>query len=209
MPQVKKYDMTGKEIGNINLPESVFAAKINKPIVHKVVTSQLAKVRNGNSSTKTRSEVRGGGRKPWRQKGTGRARHGSIRSPLWVGGGITFGPRPRAYDLKVSKKEKKLALRSVLTDKANTDNLLIIDKLEFNEPRTKNMVDLLEKLNLQGRKVVLVLPEKNENIYLSARNLPDVKTLVLSALNAYDLLNNDFIIIPEDALNGVEEVLAV
>jgi len=207
MPQAKKYDIDGNQIGDIDLPESLFAEKINKAVVHKVVNAQLASFRSGTASTKTRSEVSGGGRKPWRQKGTGRARHGSIRSPLWVGGGITFGPKPRSYKIKVMKKEKKLALRSILTDKASIDSILILDELKFAEPKTKQVIDLLKNLDLHDKKVLIILPDKDKNIYLSARNIPNVKTIISDALNAYDLLDNDYILMPENVLFKLEEVL--
>ncbi len=207
MPQVTKYNLTGDQIGDIDLDDKIFAENINEPIVHKVVNAQLAAKRRGTASTKTRSEVRGGGRKPWRQKGTGRARHGSIRSPLWVGGGITFGPKPRSYKKKISKKVKKLALRSILTDKVNTDSLLILDKLEFPEIKTEQVVELLQNFDLEEKKVLIVLPDKNENVYLSARNIPEVKTMVIDGINAYDLLDNEIIIIPEKAVDKIEEVV--
>lgn len=207
MPQVAKYDTTGKQIGDINLADSVFNTSVNEHAVHQVVTSQLAKIRKGTASTKTRSEVRGGGKKPWRQKGTGRARAGSIRSPLWVGGGITFGPKPRSYDKKIPKKVKKLALRSILTDKLNNERIIVLDNLKFDQPKTSQMVELLESLKLDGAKVVIVIAEKDANIYLSARNIPGVKTLVVEALNAYDLLNNEYLIIANEAVEKIEEVL--
>lgn len=209
MPQITKYDMTGNEIGDIDLADSVFNENINENAVHQVVTAQLARIRRGNASTKTRSEVRGGGRKPWRQKGTGRARHGTIRSPLWVGGGITFGPKPRSYDKKTPKKLKKLAMRSILTDKVKSESLVILDDLKLEQPKTKQMVEILQNLDLEDKKVLIIIPDKDANIYLSARNIPGVKTLVVEALNAYDLLDNDFIIIDSKAVKKVEEVLAV
>lgn len=207
MPQLVKYDTTGSEIGNIELSDEIFNEAINEPIVHKVVTAQLSTKRRGTASTKTRSEVRGGGRKPWRQKGTGRARHGSIRSPLWVGGGVTFGPKPKSHAKKASKKEKRLAMRSILSDKLREESLIILDQLNFSEIKTKQMVELLDNLKLSEEKVLFVLPDKDQNIYLSARNIPDVDTLVLDALNAYDLLDNDYIVLPEKAVREVEEVL--
>lgn len=208
MPQAVMKDMSGNELDKIDLSEEVFAEEINEPVVHKVVTAQQAAYRQGTASTKTRSEVRGGGRKPWRQKGTGRARHGSIRSPLWVGGGITFGPKPRSYEKKVTRKEKRLALRSVLTDKVNRESLIVLDELSFPEIKTKQAVKFIETLGLEENKVLIILPEKDENIYLSCRNLPEVKTLVLDGLNVYDLLDNEYILIPETAVRKVEEVLA-
>src|SRR5690554_2027014 len=207
MPQAIKYDISGKELGNIDLPERVFNENINKHAVHQVVVAQLAKMRQGTASTKTRGEVSGGGKKPWRQKGTGRARHGSIRSPLWVGGGVTFGPKPRTFDKKVPRKVKKLALRSILTHKLETGSLIVLDELKFDKPKTSQMVEVLRNLELYGAKVVIVIPEKDKNVYLSARNIPGVKTLVVDALNAYDLLDNDYLIIVNEAIEKIEEVL--
>ncbi|MFI5359183.1 MAG: 50S ribosomal protein L4 [Halanaerobiales bacterium] len=207
MPQAIKYDISGKELGNVDLPESVFSEKVNEHAVHQVVVAQLANIRRGTASTKTRGEVSGGGKKPWRQKGTGRARHGSIRSPLWVGGGVVFGPKPRAYDKKVPRKVKKLALRSILTHKLETGNLIVLEELKFDKPKTSQMVEVLRNLELYGAKVVIVIPEKDKNVYLSARNIPGVKTLVVDALNAYDLLDNDYLIIVNEAIEKIEEVL--
>src|SRR6056297_3115700 len=207
MPQTMKYNSKGEKTAEIDLSDDIFDIEINKEVVHQVVTAQLAKVRSGTASTKTRSEVRGGGRKPWRQKGTGRARHGSIRSPLWVGGGITFGPKPRSYNKKVNKKMKRIALKSVLTDKIQNESVMILDEFNMDEIKTKKMASLLEDLNLSDKKVLIILPEKDENIYLSARNLPRVKTLVLDGLNTYDLLNNEVILMSEEAVRKIEEVL--
>ncbi len=207
MPQAVKYNTNGEKVTDIDLSDDIFNSKINEDVVHQVVTAQLAKVRSGNASTKTRSEVRGGGRKPWRQKGTGRARHGSIRSPLWVGGGVTFGPKPRSYDKKVNKKMKRIALKSVLSDKLETESIMILDEFEIDEIKTKKMASLLEDLGLEDKKVLIILPEKDKNIYLSARNLPRVKTLVLDGLNTYDLLDNEVILMSEEAVRKIEEVL--
>lgn len=207
MPQTVKHNTNGEKTTDINLSDSIFDVDVNEKVVHQVVTAQLAKVRRGTASTKTRSEVRGGGRKPWRQKGTGRARHGSIRSPLWVGGGITFGPKPRSYSQKVNKKMKRLALKSVLTDKLIDDSIMILDELKLDQIKTKNMIELLNTLGLEDKKVLIVLPEKDKNIYLSARNIPHVKTMVLDGLNTYDLLNNDVILMSEEAVRKIEEVL--
>lgn len=208
MPQVAKYNTTGSQVGEINLADSVFNQNVNEHAVHQVITAQLAAIRQGTASTKTRGEVRGGGRKPWRQKGTGRARHGSIRSPLWVGGGIVFGPKPRDYQQKVPKKVKRMALRSILTDKLKNDSLIVLEDLKFDQPKTKQMAEVLNNLKLDGKKVVIIIPEKDANIYLSTRNIPGVKTLLVEALNAYDLLNNDYIVIANEALEKIEEVLA-
>lgn len=207
MPQVTKFNQSGKELEKVELNDSVFNDKINKHVVHQVVNAQLAARRGGNASTKTRGKVSGGGRKPWRQKGTGRARHGSIRSPLWVGGGITFGPSPRSYDKKLTKKMRRLALRTVLTDKVDRDELILVDKLELDQPKTKAVVNILADLNLGDKKVVIVMPEKDKNLYLSARNIPNVKTLLAGSINAYDLLDNEMVIFIEEAVKMVEEVL--
>lgn len=207
MPELSVYNNSGNEVEKVNLNKEIFEEKINEHVVHEAVTAQLAAKRQGNASTKGRSEVRGGGRKPWRQKGTGRARHGSIRSPLWVGGGITFGPKPRSYKKKINKKTKKLAIRSVLTAKADAGELLIVDKLSFDKPKTKNAVEFLSKLNLDDKKVLIVLPEKDKNTYLSIRNIENAKTMVLDGINVYDLLNNDMVVIPQPALDKLEEVL--
>lgn len=208
MPQVAKFDQSGNELETVELNDSVFNDKINEHVVHQVVNAQLAARRGGNASTKTRGKVRGGGRKPWRQKGTGRARHGSIRSPLWVGGGITFGPSPRSYDKKLTKKMKRLALRSVLTDKVQRDEIILVDKIDLEKPKTKAVVQILADLNLEDKKTLIVMPEKDKNLYLSARNIPNVKTLLAGSVNAYDLLDNEMIIFIEEAVKMVEEVLA-
>jgi large subunit ribosomal protein L4 len=208
MPQVAKFDQSGNELEKVELNDSVFNDKINEHVVHQVVNAQLAARRGGNASTKTRGKVRGGGRKPWRQKGTGRARHGSIRSPLWVGGGITFGPSPRSYDKKLTKKMKRLALRSVLTDKVQREEIILVDKIDLDKPKTKAVVQILTDLNLEDKKTLIVMPEKDKNLYLSARNIPNVKTLLAGSVNAYDLLDNEMIIFIEEAVKMVEEVLA-
>ncbi len=207
MPEVKMINQKGKEVDDVALDENIFNEQINEHVVHKVVTAQQAARRRGTASTKERHEVSGGGRKPWRQKGTGRARHGSIRSPLWVGGGVTFGPKPKSYEKKVNKKTKKLALRSILTAKLAEEELTVIEELNFNRPKTSDAKEFLENLGLEDKKVLVVLPEKDENVYLSMRNLPDVKTMVLEAINAYDLLDNEMIIMPEAALSDLEEVV--
>ncbi len=208
MPQVAKYDQSGNELEKVELNDSVFNDKINEHVVHQVVNAQLAARRGGNASTKTRGKVRGGGRKPWRQKGTGRARHGSIRSPLWVGGGITFGPSPRSYDKKLTKKMKRLALRSVLTDKVQRDEVILVDKIDLAKPKTKAVIKILADLNLEDKKTLIVMPKKEEKLYLSARNISNVKTLLAGSVNAYDLLDNEMIIFIEEAVKMVEEVLA-
>src|SRR5690554_5364753 len=208
MPRIEVFNQLGAEVGRMNIKKEVFEVEPNMQAVYDVVNAERAGMRQGTHKTKTRTEVRGGGRKPWRQKGTGRARHGSIRSPLWVGGGIVFGPKPRDYSTKVSRKVKKLALRSILSDKVKTGNLLVIENINIEKPRTREMVDLLKNLKLEGAKVVIIIPDKDTNIYLSARNIPGVKTLVVDALNAYDLLNNEYVIVMQEAIGKIEEVLA-
>lgn len=207
MPKVAVYNFNGEQIGDIDLNEQVFGVEINEPVMHEVLVAQLAAKRSGTAKTKTRGEVAGGGRKPWRQKGTGRARHGSIRSPLWVGGGTIFGPRPRSYRKRIPKKVKKLAVKSALSARVNEERLMVVDELPFSEPKTKRMMEFLNNLGLEGAKVLIVLPDKNEQIYKSARNIPNVKTMVAGAANIYDLLNHEYIIILQDAIEKLEEVL--
>ena len=207
MPELNVYNSKGESVGNVALNNEVFAVEINEHVVHEAVNAQLAAKRAGTAKTKTRGEVSGGGSKPWRQKGTGRARHGSIRSPLWVGGGITFGPSPRSYDKKLTKKMRRLALRSVLTDKVQRDEVILVDKIDLDQPKTKAVVQILEDLNLEDKKVLLVMPEKDDNLYLSARNIPNVKTLLAGSVNAYDLLDNEMVVFIEEAVKMVEEVL--
>ena len=207
MPELSLYNAEGKQIDDLELNSDIFGVEINEHVVHEAVTAQLAAKRRGTASTKTRAEVKGGGRKPWRQKGTGRARHGSIRSPIWVGGGTTFGPKPRSYRKKIPKKVKKLAVKSALTAKVEEDELLVVDKLEFDIPKTKDMVNVLAALDAKDKKVLIITANKDENLYKSARNIPGVKVLVAAAMNVYDILNNEKLIITKDALQKVEEVL--
>lgn len=207
MPELALYNIEGSQVGEIELNRDIFDVEVNEHVVHEAVTAQLAAKRSGTASTKTRGEVRGGGRKPWRQKGTGRARHGSIRSPIWVGGGTTFGPKPRDYSKDIPKKVKKLAVKSALTAKVNEDELIIIDEIEFDIPKTKQMVKVLEALNVSDKKVLILTADKDENIYKSARNIPGVRVLVASATNVYDILNNEKVIATQDAIKKVEEVL--
>lgn len=207
MPEFVVLNSNGDQIKEIPVNEDLFQGRINEHVVHEAITAQLAAKRQGNASTKGRSEVRGGGRKPWRQKGTGRARHGSIRSPLWVGGGITFGPKPRSYKKKINKKTKKLALRSILSAKYDAGEIKVVEKLSFTEPKTQEAAKFLNNLDLKDKKVLVILPEKDKNAYLSIRNIENAKTMVIDGINAYDLLDNEMIIIPEDALGRLEEVL--
>ncbi|MGM0470783.1 MAG: 50S ribosomal protein L4 [Bacillota bacterium] len=207
MPELDLYNTEGSQVGEVKLNQDIFDIEVNEHVVHEVVTAQLAARRKGSAATKTRGEVSGGGRKPWRQKGTGRARHGSIRSPIWVGGGTTFGPQPRSYDKKVPKKVKRLAVKSALTSKVREDELKVVDKFEFNTPKTKDMVKVLNSLEAKDKKVLIVTADKDDNLYKSARNIPEVNVLVANSINTYDLLDNEEIIITEDAIKKVEEVL--
>ena len=208
MKELALYNTEGQETGDISLNEEIFGVEINEHVVHRAVTAQLAAKRTGTASTKTRSEVRGGGRKPWRQKGTGRARHGSIRSPLWVGGGTTFGPSPeRNYEKDIPKKEKKLAVKSALTDKVNEEDLIFVDGFGFARPKTKQMVEVLNNLDLKDRKVLVVLSGKDENVYKSARNIPGVRVTIADYVTVYDIVNCDKLVMVEDALEQIEEVL--
>lgn len=208
MPKVALYNQAGSQIGDVTLDEKVFGVAVNIPVVHRAVVAQLAAMRAGTHKTKTRSEVIGSGRKPWRQKGTGRARQGTFRAPHWVGGGNAFGPTPRSYAQKVNKKEKRLAVRSALSDKVEAGKMMIVDDLAVTQPKTKEIVKVLTNLDLQGKKTLIILPGKDEAVYKSARNIPQVKTLVSQALNIYDLVNYEYIIMTKEAVKAVEEVLA-
>jgi len=207
MPKALLYNMQGSQIGEIELSENVFGQEVNKYVLHQVVVNYLANQRQGTQSTKTRAEVAGGGRKPWRQKGTGRARHGSIRSPQWTKGGVALGPKPRDYSYKLNKKVKKLAMKSALSAKAQEGNIYVIDNLTLDEIKTKKIVSLLNGLGVK-EKALLVTLEKNENVYLSARNIKGVDTSFVGMLNVYDVLNHDKFIVSQDAVNKIEEVYA-
>ncbi|NLP37174.1 MAG: 50S ribosomal protein L4 [Firmicutes bacterium] len=208
MPKVALYNQQGEQIGDVELADSVFAVQVNEAAMHQAVVAYLANQRTARAKTKTRTEVRGGGRKPWRQKGTGRARHGSIRSPLWRGGGVTFGPDGREnYKQVLPKKMKRVAIKSALTAKVNAGSLIVLDALNMDAPKTKEMVKILENLKT-GRKVLLVLEGIQENVIKSARNIPGVKTTQAGQLNVYDILNTDNLVITRDAVTQVEEVFA-
>ncbi len=206
MANVKVYNMEGKEVSSLELNDSVFGVEINTHLMHMAVVSQLANKRQGTQSAKTRAEVRGGGRKPWRQKGTGHARQGSTRSPQWKGGGVVFAPKPRDYSFKMNKKEKSLALKSALTSRVNESKFIVLDDLKFDEIKTKKMVNVLD--NLKFSKALVVLDKKDENAILSARNLPEVTTVMSNALNVYDILKYDTMVITKDAVAQIEEVYA-
>lgn len=207
MLKVKVYNLEGKEVEEINLDPAVFGVKINPALVHQVVEAQLANARLVLADTKTRAEVRGGGRKPWRQKGTGRARQGSIRAPQWVGGGIVFGPTSeRNFSKKINKKMKKSALFMGLTDKVKDNNLIVVDKLEFAEIKTKKLVGILSKLPSKGTKsTLIVLANKDEKITKSGRNLQKLKTILADSLNVYDVLKYKYLIIDKAGINKVIE----
>ncbi len=205
MPKIDVYNMEGKKVSDVELKEEIFGIVPNETVVHTVVTNYLANQRQGTQSTKTRSEVSGGGRKPWRQKGTGRARQGSIRAPHWIKGGIALGPKPRSYSYRINKKEKKLAVRSILSSKVLENELVILDKIELAEIKTKNMVNVLNNLKVEG-KVLIVLPEKNQNVQLSSRNIEGVKTSLVDSINAYELLKYNKLVLTLDAVKKIEEV---
>ena len=208
MAKIPLYDMEGQSLGEMELKDEVFSTPVRKDIMHQVLLMQLAGMRRGTSSTKTRGEVRGGGKKPWRQKGTGRARHGSRRSPIWKGGGITFGPKPRDYDIKVPRKVRRLALKSALSDKVNDNNLFAIKDLKMPEIRTKDFVSFLSRLPLNKGKVLVILKERDKIIEKSAANLPDVKIILTSSLNIHDMLKYEKLLMSEEAVREVEEVLS-
>ena len=207
MPKIDVYNIEGKKVSDIELADSVFGIEPNEKIVHSVLVNYMANQRQGTSNTKTRAEVAGGGRKPWKQKGTGRARQGSIRSPQWFKGGIALGPKPRDYSYRVNKKERRLAIRSVLSSKVLENNLVVVDSMNFDAIKTKNMVSALNNLKVEG-KTLIVLPEKNENVQKSARNIEGVKTSLVNTINVYDLLKYNKLVLTVDAVKSLEEVYA-
>ncbi|MBP8715582.1 MAG: 50S ribosomal protein L4 [Lachnospiraceae bacterium] len=206
MANVSVYNMEGKEVGKMDLSDSVFGVEVNEHLVHMAVIQQLADNRQGTQKAKTRSEVSGGGRKPWRQKGTGHARQGSIRAPQWKGGGVVFAPVPRDYSFKMNRKEKQVALRSALTSRLQDQKLMILDTISFDDVKTKQVVKMMDNLKLS--KALIVMPEADKNVVLSARNIPDVKTTQVGKLNVYDILNNGTVVITKDAAQKIEEVYA-
>ncbi len=206
MSTVKVYNTDGKEVGQLELADSVFGVEINEHLVHMAVVSQLANKRQGTQSAKTRSEVSGGGRKPWRQKGTGHARQGSTRSPQWTGGGVVFAPKPRDYSIKLNKKEKQLALKSALTSKVQDNKFLVLESLTMDAPKTSAFAKIMS--NLEVHKALVVTKDADKNVVLSARNIPDVKTTMSSTLNVFDVLKYDTVVITKDAVAAIEEVYA-
>ena len=207
MPKIDVYNMQGKKVSDLELSDKVFGIEPNENVVHSVLVNYLANQRQGTQSTKTRAEVRGGGRKPWRQKGTGRARQGSIRAPQWIKGGIALGPKPRSYSYRINKKEKQLAIRSILSSKVLENELTVVDKLEVKEPKTKVMVKALADLKVEG-KTLIILADKNENVKLSSRNIEGVKTIELNTINVFDLLKYNKLVLPVDTVKKLEEVYA-
>lgn len=204
MANVKMFNISGSEVGTIDLNDNIFAVEVNTHVMHQAVVQYLANQRQGTQSALTRAEVRGGGRKPWRQKGTGRARQGSIRSPQWTGGGVVFAPKPRDYSFKLNKKVKRLALKSALTTKVNDGKLVVVDELTVN-PKTKEMVAVLNNLNVAK---ALVVVEDNQNAVIAARNIPTVKTASVSTINVYDILKYDSLVLTKSVVEKIEEVYA-
>lgn len=206
MATVAVYNIEGKEVDKLELNDNVFGVEINEHLVHLAVVSQLANGRQGTQSAKTRSEVSGGGRKPWRQKGTGHARQGSTRSPQWTGGGVVFAPVPRDYSFKLNKKEKRAALKSALTSRVEAGKLIVVDELKFDEIKTKKFQAVLD--NLKVSKALVVLAENDEKVVMSARNIPAVKTALTNTINVYDILKGDTLVLTKDAVAKIEEVYA-
>jgi large subunit ribosomal protein L4 len=205
MPKVNVYNVLGETVGEIELNDEIFNIEVNEHAVYEVVKNQLANKRQGTQSAKTRAEVRGGGRKPWRQKGTGRARQGSIRAPQWPGGGVVFAPKPRDYSYKVPKKVKRIAMKSALTSKVLNEEIIVLEDLNLETPKTKEMAKILGNINAR-KKALIVIDDKNINVIKSARNIPNVETTNVNTLNVYDILNFDSFIITKDAVKKVEEV---
>lgn len=206
MPKVDVYNIKGDVVGNVELSDSVFGVKVNNEVIHASVVNILANKRQGTQSTKTKSEVRGGGRKPWKQKGTGRARQGSIRSAQWIKGGIVLGPKPRSYSYALPKKVRRLALKSALTSKVIENQIMVIDKLELQAIKTKNMVEILN--NLKAHNALLVIGSNDEKIVKSAKNIPGIHTALVNTINVYDILKYDKFLITQEAVTQVEEVYA-
>ena len=206
MANVKVYNMEGKEVGTLELNDAVFGVEVNEHLMHLAVVGQLANKRQGTQSAKTRSEVSGGGRKPWKQKGTGHARQGSTRAAQWVGGGMIFAPKPRDYSVKMNKKEKAAAIKSALTSRVAEDKIYVVDSLSFDEIKTKKMAAVLDSLKVE--KALVVLDKKDENVILSARNLPAVRTVMSNSINVYDILKYGALVITKDAVAQIEEVYA-
>ena len=206
MAKVSVYNMEGKEVGTMDLNDSIFAVEINEHLVHMAVVQQLANNRQGTQKAKTRSEVSGGGRKPWRQKGTGHARQGSTRSPQWTGGGVVFAPTPRDYSFKLNKKEKRAALKSVLTSAVNENKFIVVDELKFDAIKTKDFAKVLTNLNVE--KALVVLDSNDQNVVMSAKNIPTVKTALTNTINVYDILKYNTVVVTKAAVDQIQEVYA-
>ena len=206
MANVSVYNMEGKEVGTIELNDAVFGVEINEHLVHMAVVQQLANKRQGTQKAKTRAEVSGGGRKPWRQKGTGHARQGSTRAPQWTGGGVVFAPAPRDYSFKLNKKEKRAALKSALTSKVQDQKLIVVDELKFDEIKTKNFAAVMN--NLKAKKALVVLADNDEKVMASARNIADVQTALTNTINVYDIMKANNVVLTKDAVAKIEEVYA-
>ena len=206
MANVSVFNMDGKEVGKIDLNDAVFGVEVNEHLVHMAVVQQLANNRQGTQKAKTRSEVSGGGRKPWRQKGTGHARQGSTRSPQWTHGGVVFAPTPRDYSFKMNKKEKRAALKSALSSRVSENKLVVVDKLAFDEVKTKEFAKVLKNLNVE--KALVVINDNDEKVIMSARNIPSVKTASTSTINVYDILKYNTVVVTKDAVKTIEEVYA-
>lgn len=206
MANVKVLNMSGNEVGSIELNDNIFAVEVNEHVMHQAVVQYLANQRQGTKGTKTRSEVKGGGRKPWRQKGTGRARQGSIRAPQWTGGGVVFAPKSRDYSFKLNKKVKRLALKSALTSKVNENKFVVLENLNLEQIKTKEMKNVLNNINVS--KALVVLEDGNTNAVISARNIPDVKTASVNTMNVYDILKYDSVVVTKQAVEKIEEVYA-
>ena len=206
MPKVDLLNKEGKKVGNIELSDEIFNVEVNEDVMHEVVLNYLANQRQGTQSTKTRSEVSGGGKKPWKQKGTGRARQGSIRATQWIKGGIALGPKPRSYKYTLNRKVKRLALKSALTTKVLENKIVVLDSLDFDEIKTKNMAQVLE--NLKVEKALVCLAEKNLNVQASTRNVPNVKAALVNTINTYDILKYDTFVVTKEAVEKIEEVYA-
>ncbi|MDL2302085.1 50S ribosomal protein L4 [Lachnospiraceae bacterium OttesenSCG-928-D06] len=206
MANVAVYNMEGKEVGTIELNDAVFGVEVNEHLVHMAVVQQLANNRQGTQKAKTRAEVSGGGKKPWRQKGTGHARQGSTRAPQWTGGGVVFAPTPRDYSFKMNKKEKRAALKSALTNKVQEGKVIVLDELKFEEIKTKQMVNVMDKL--QVNKGLVVIADNDSNVVMSARNLPTVNTTLVNTINVYDVMNAKTLVLTKEAVAKIEEVYA-
>jgi len=207
MPKVDVLNINGQKVDEIELSESIFGIEVSESAVYEVIKNHLANKRQGTQSAKTRAEVRGGGRKPWRQKGTGRARHGSIRSPQWIGGGVVFAPKPRDYSYSIPKKVKRLAMKSVLTSKVNEGKIIVVDAIEMETPKTKDFIKMLSAVNA-GKKSLVVTAENSPVVVKSGRNIPGVKVAFANVINVYDIMNHESFIITKDAVKKVEEVYA-